>query len=209
MLTDPTQYNSAVAEALTALLRQPKGQLLHEHGIVAKVAREQLVQQLQRDPPDLDARYGHQVEPFFLERRTALEQVVFSLLRLEQLHAAEELYLRLSDDGADFAQLARSFSLGQERLSGGLVGPLAVGQLHPRIAAALGRLQPGQVHPPVDVEPYQLVLRLEHREPASLSDALRQQLLNELLERELASTVEAQVQLQLEHLPREDQHPHG
>ena len=209
MLTDPTQYNSTVAESLAALLRQPKAELLREHGIVQKVAREQLVQQLQRDPPDLEARYGHQVEPFFLERRTALEQVVFSLLRLEHLHAAEELYLRLSDDGADFGQLARSFSLGQERLSGGLVGPMAVGQLHPRIAAALGRLQPGQVHPPVDVEPYQLVLRLEHREPACLSDALRQQLLNELLERELASTVEAQVQLQLEHLQREDPEPHG
>jgi len=209
MLTDPTQYSSAVAEALAALLRQPKAALLGEHGIVQKVAHEQLVQQLQRDPPDLEARYGHQVEPFFLERRTALEQVVFSLLRLQQLHAAEELYLRLSDDGADFAQLARSFSLGQERLSGGLVGPMAVGQLHPRIAAALGRLQPGQVHPPVDVEPFQLVLRLEHREPASLSDTLRQQLLNELLERELASTVEAQVQLQLEHLQREDPDPHG
>jgi parvulin-like peptidyl-prolyl isomerase len=209
MLADPTQYNSAVAEALTALLRQPKGQLLHDHGIVQKVAREQLVQQLQSDPPDLEARYGNQVEPFFLERRAALEQVVFSLIRLQQLHAAEELYLRLSDDGADFGELARGFSLGQERLSGGLIGPMAVGQLHPRIAAALGRLEPGQVHPPVDVEPYQLVLRLEHREPASLSDALRQQLLNELLERELGRTVEAQVQLQLEHLQREDLPPNG
>ena len=187
MLADPAQYSSAVAEALAELLRQPKAQLLHDHGIVQKVAREQLVQQLQSDPP-------------FLERRTALEQVVFSLIRLQQLHAAEELYLRLSDDGADFGELARSFSLGQERLSGGLVGPMPVGQLHPRIAAALGRLQPGQVHPPVDVEPYQLVLRLEHREPASLSDALRQQLLNELLERELGSLVETQVQAQLEQL---------
>lgn len=200
MLADSSQYSSAVEAALAGLLRQPKAQLLRDHGIVQKVAREQLVQQLQSDPPDLEARYGNQVEPFFLERRAALEQVVFSLIRLQQLHAAEELYLRLSDDGADFGELARRFSQGQERLSGGLVGPMPVGQLHPLIATALGRLQAGQVHPPVEVDPYQLVLRLEHREPASLTDGLRQQLLNELLQRELDSTVEAQVQAQLEQL---------
>ena len=174
--------------------------MLHEHGILPRLVREQLLQQLQLQPPDLEERYGDQLEPFFLERRAALEQVVFSLIRLQQLHAAEELYLRLSDDGADFGDLARSFSQGQERLSGGLVGPMPVGQLHPQIAAALARLQPGDLHPPVQVDPFQLLLRLEHREPASLSDSLRQQLLNELLEQELGSAVEAQVQTQLERL---------
>ena len=40
----------------------------------------------------------------------------------------------------------------------------------------------------------ELLLRLEHREPASLNDPPRQQLLQELLERDLASTVEAQLE---------------
>jgi len=56
------------------------------------------------------------------------------------------------------------------------------------------------VHPPVQLEPFLLLLRLEEREPASLTDSLRQQLLNELLEQELSSAVEAQVQAQLQRL---------
>ena len=200
MLFDPERSHAAISAAVAQQLDQTPARLLHEHGILPRLVREQLLQQLQLQPPDLEERYGDQLEPFFLERRAALEQVVFSLIRLQQLHAAEELYLRLSDDGADFGGLARSFSQGQERLSGGMVGPMPVGQLHPQIAAALARLQPGELHPPVQVDPFQLLLRLEHREPASLSDSLRQQLLNELLEQELGSAVEAQVQTQLERL---------
>lgn len=200
MLFDPERSTGAISQALDQQLSQSPARLLHDHGIVQKLVREQLLQQLQQEPPDLDQRYGDQLEPFFLERRAALEQVVFSLIRLQQLHAAEELYLRLSDDGADFGELARRFSQGQERLSGGLVGPMPVGQLHPQIAAALARLQPGELHPPVQLEPFLLLLRLEEREPASLTDSLRQQLLNELLEQELSSAVEAQVQAQLQRL---------
>ena len=200
MLFDPERSDAAISAAVAQQLSQSPAQLLQAHGLLHKLVREQLVQELQQQPPDLEQRYGDQVEPFFLERRAALEQVVFSLIRLQQLNAAEELYLRLSDDGADFGSLARRFSQGQERLSGGLVGPMPVGQLHPQIAAALGRLQPGELHPPVPVDPFQLLLRLEHREPASLSDSLRQQLLNELLEQELSAAVEAQAQTQLERL---------
>jgi parvulin-like peptidyl-prolyl isomerase len=200
MLFDPERSQAAISEAVAQQLSQSPAQLLQAHGLVHKLVREQLVHQLQQQPPDLEDRYGDQLEPFFLERRAALEQVVFSLIRLQQLNAAEELYLRLSDDGADFGSLARSFSQGQERLSGGLVGPMPVGQLHPQIAAALGRLQPGELHPPVQLDPFQLLLRLEHREPASLTDSLRQQLLNELLEQELNTTVDAQVQTQLQRL---------
>jgi parvulin-like peptidyl-prolyl isomerase len=200
MLFDPERSQAAISEAVAQQLSQSPAQLLQAHGLVHKLVREQLVHQLQQQPPDLEDRYGDQLEPFFLERRAALEQVVFSLIRLQQLNAAEELYLRLSDDGADFGSLARNFSQGQERLSGGLVGPMPVGQLHPQIAAALGRLQPGELHPPVQLDPFQLLLRLEHREPASLTDSLRQQLLNELLEQELNTTVDAQVQTQLQRL---------
>ncbi len=189
-----SETNAALDAAVASLLSQPTHILVQEHGILRQVTRDLLVKQLQANPPDLEAHYGQQIEAFFLERRAALEQVVFGLIRLQQVGAAEELFLRLSDDGADFGELAQSFSQGQERLSRGVVGPMAVGQLHPRIAAALAQLQPGQLHPPVELDPFMLLLRLEHREPASLNDPTRQQLLQELLERDLASTVEAQLE---------------
>jgi parvulin-like peptidyl-prolyl isomerase len=200
MLRDPDRYQADLDAAVAQLLEQPNHQLLREHGILEQLVRTLLNRQLEAEQPDLEARYGPRVEALFLERRAALEQVVFGLIRLEHLQTAEELYLRLSDDGADFGTLARQFSLGQERLSGGLVGPMPISQLHPRLAAALGPLENGELHPPVRLDPFVLLLRLEHREPASLDAQRRQQLLQELLQLEAQQTVEAQLARLNQHL---------
>jgi len=193
MLCDPDRYQAALDDAVARLLEQPNHQLLREHGILEQLARTLLNQQLEAEAPDLEARYGKRVEALFLERRAALEQVVFGLILLQQRQTAEELYLRLSDDGADFGALARQFSLGQERLSGGLVGPMPISQLHPHLAAALGTLEAGELHPPLALEPHVLLLRLEHREAASLDAQRRTQLLQELLQQEAQQTVEGQL----------------
>lgn len=199
MLQDPDRYEAELDAAVERLLDQPNHRLLQEHGILEQLARTLLNQQVEAEAPDLEALYGKRVEALFLERRAALEQVVFGLIRLQQLQTAEELYLRLSDDGADFAALARQFSLGQERLSGGLVGPMPIGQLHPRLAAALSALQSGELHPPLALDPHVLLLRLEHREAARLDEQRRAQLLQELAQQEAQQTVA----MQLERLKRQ------
>lgn len=139
----------------------------------------------------LELRYGDRVEAHFLGRRAALDQVVFRMMRLERLGLAEELYLRLVDDHASFGDLADQHALGEERHTRGLVGPMAVGQPHPRIAQALARLAQGELHPPFTVDNAVVLVRLERRLPAQLTDPLRRQLLRELLEAELEGTTAA------------------
>ena len=51
----------------------------------------------------METTYKDRVEPYFLERRTDLEQVVYGMIRLRNQGAAEELYLRLLDDAAEVA----------------------------------------------------------------------------------------------------------
>lgn len=142
----------------------------------------------------LELRYGDRVEAHFLRRRAALDQVVFRMMRLERLGLAEELYLRLVDDHASFGELADQHALGEERHTRGLVGPMAVGQPHPRIAQALARLVPGELHPPFSIDNAVVLVRLEKRLPAQLNDPLRRQLLRELLEAELQDTTAAVIQ---------------
>lgn len=141
----------------------------------------------------MEERYGERVEPYMLERRSALEQVVFAMIRVRNQGTAEELYLRLIDDKADFSQLAKQFSIGDERLTHGLVGPMAISQAHPKIQAVLNSLTLGDIHPPLLIDQSFLILRLEHRQPASLSDATRSQLLNELFQQDLNTTLDAQL----------------
>jgi parvulin-like peptidyl-prolyl isomerase len=139
----------------------------------------------------MESRYQERLEPYFLERRKDLEQVVYGLIRVRNQGAAEELYLRLLDDGADFTELARTYSLGEERFTHGLVGPMLISQPHPTIRAVLESLKLGEVHAPFRVDSWVLLVRMEHRQPASLNDPTRIQLLQELLQQELDQTLDA------------------
>ncbi len=135
----------------------------------------------------LEDRYGERVEAHYLERRADLEQVVLRLMRLPQQGLAEELYLRLIDDGASFGALASRHSLGDESVTRGIVGPIEISQLHPTLRAVLASLAPGDIHPPFVLEESILLVRLEHRRPASLNETLRHRLLEELLQPDLES----------------------
>jgi len=139
----------------------------------------------------MESRYKERLEPYFLERRKDLEQVVYGLIRVRNQGAAEELYLRLLDDGADFTELARTYSLGEERFTHGLVGPMLISQPHPTIRAVLESLKLGEVHAPFRVDSWVLLVRMEHRQPPSLNDPTRIQLLQELLQQELDQTLDA------------------
>ena len=141
----------------------------------------------------LEVQYGERVETYLLERRAALEQVVFAMIRVWSQGTAEELYLRLIDDGADFGQLSQQFSIGDERLTHGLLGPMPISQPHQRIQAVLQRLTVGDLHPPIQLDQCFLILRLEHRQPASLNEATRQQLLQELFQQDLQATLDSQL----------------
>ena len=139
----------------------------------------------------MEERYRDGLEPYFLERRKDLEQVVYGMIRLKNQGAAEELYLRLIDDHADFYELAKTYSLGEERFTHGLVGPMLISQPHPTIRAVLESLKVGEVHAPFRVDQWILLVRMEHRQPASLNDATRIQLLQELLQKELDESLDA------------------
>jgi parvulin-like peptidyl-prolyl isomerase len=142
----------------------------------------------------IENHYLDRLEPYFLERRADLEQVVYGMIRLRNQGAAEELYLRLIDDGADFGTLARTHSLGEERFTRGLVGPMLISQPHPTIRAVLDKLTLGEVHPPFRVDNWVLLVQMEHRQPASLSDATRLQLYNELFQKDLEATLDQSLQ---------------
>ncbi|QVL54206.1 MAG: peptidylprolyl isomerase [Cyanobium sp. M30B3] len=142
----------------------------------------------------IETTYTDRVEPYFLERRADLEQVVYGMIRLRNQGAAEELYLRLLHDGADFGELARSHSLGEERFTRGLVGPMLISQPHASIRAVLDKLTVGEIYPPFRVDPWVLVIKMEHRQPASLNDSTRLQLYNELFQKDLESTLDSSLQ---------------
>jgi hypothetical protein len=126
--------------------------------------------------------FMHRAEQRFLARKQQLDQVVYSLLRVESGPLAQELYLRIAEGEADFAELASQYSKGPERTTRGVVGPVPILQAHPALAERLRTSRPGQLSPPILIEKWWLVVRLEVMRPASFDDAMQERMSRELFE---------------------------
>ncbi|MEM8542504.1 MAG: peptidylprolyl isomerase [Cyanobacteria bacterium P01_H01_bin.119] len=135
--------------------------------------------------------WASQVESYFLQRKTQLDRVLYSLIRTKDAGLAQELYFRIHDDGESFSDLARQYSEGQEAQTGGLVGPVELSVPHPTLAKMLSISQPEQVWSPTRIGEWFIVVRLEKFVPAQMDDAMRQRLLNELFGQWLQSQLQS------------------
>jgi len=129
-----------------------------------------------------EADFLHKAEARFLDRKNQLDQVVYSLLRVQDPFLAKELYLRIAEGEANFADLAAVFAEGPEKRTKGVIGPVPLTQAHPAVAEVLRTSQPGDLHEPLQIENWFLVIRLESYKPASLDEATKNQMANELLQ---------------------------
>jgi parvulin-like peptidyl-prolyl isomerase len=134
--------------------------------------------------------FGGEVELRFLERKLDLDQVSYSLIRVEDEALAQELYHRILDDGEEFADLASTYSQGPELNTGGRIGPLPLAQAHEVVANTLRVSEPGQIWPPLFLVNIWLILRLDQWDKARLDDDIRRVMLDELFDAWLDRRVE-------------------
>jgi parvulin-like peptidyl-prolyl isomerase len=130
-----------------------------------------------------ETAFGPQVETYFMKRKPDLDQVIYSLIRTEDVHLAQELYFRIQEGECSFADIARQYSQGMEASTGGTIGPTALSAPHPEITRILSSSKPGHLYSPVRLEQWVIILRLERLIPAQLDDMTRQRLIDELFER--------------------------
>ncbi|MEO1591650.1 MAG: peptidylprolyl isomerase [Cyanobacteria bacterium J06632_22] len=140
--------------------------------------------------------WGGQVESHFLQRKTQLDRVLYSLIRTKDASLAQELYFRLKDDEASFAELAKDYSEGQEAQTGGLIGPVELSVPHPSLGRLLSVSQPGQLWAPTPIGEWYVIARLEKFIPIQFDQATRSRMLDELYKRWLQQQIQqADVQL--------------
>ena len=127
-------------------------------------------------------KFNDYVEKVFLQRKSDLDRVTYSLIRTANREKIVELNLRLKEEEATFSELSSEFSEGIENVLNGLIGPLELGQVNPIIAERLKSSNPGQIWPPFELENWWVLLRLERFMPATLNDVMRNRLINEMYE---------------------------
>ena len=126
------------------------------------------------------SKFEHQSESQFLKRKSELDIVVYSLIRVKDSNKARELYIRVAEGEADFGDLATMYSEGIESKTRGIIGPVPIGTAHPSLKAHLKSSRPGEVQPPFIVEDSHVVIRVESLDPAKLDDFMREKMAEEL-----------------------------
>lgn len=135
--------------------------------------------------------WNHKLESYFLKRKRALDQVIYSMIRVQDEDIAQELYFRIQAGEQSFAELACQYSQGTEAHLGGIVGPVELGAIHPQLAQYLATSQPGQLEYPIPLQNWLIIVRLEKLFPAQLDTAMRQRLLQELFDQWLSEKIDS------------------
>lgn len=130
------------------------------------------------------------LQEYFIERKVFLDRVVLSRIILADKELAEELKTQIAE-GASFEQLAKEYSLTDDRIVNGMVGPVSRGTMPDLLRAQIDEAQPGDIVGPLGMEERWGLFRVEEFLPASLDDRqLRQSLQDELFERWLAEKMQ-------------------
>lgn len=130
------------------------------------------------------------IPEYFIERKVFLDRVVLSRIIVDNQELAEELSSQL-EDGAAFEDLAREYSVAEDRIVNGMMGPVSRGAMPDLLRAAVDSVSPRKVLEPLELEGRWILFRVEQFLPASLEDSqLKQSLENELFEQWLAEKIQ-------------------
>ena len=130
-----------------------------------------------------EEKFALNVESSFLSQKSSLDKVLYSLIRVKTKNEAEELFLKLEEEEASFANLASQYSEGVEKDFNGVFGPMEIGKLNPDIAERLRISKKGQLWPPFLTNNWWIILRHEKSIPAKLDDNMRNFLISNLYEK--------------------------
>ncbi|MEM9544099.1 MAG: peptidylprolyl isomerase [Cyanobacteria bacterium P01_E01_bin.42] len=164
-------------------LQQPENRKLPRKELARAASRQLKLEKFK------EANWGAQVEAEFLSNKEQYDRVLFSIIQSEELEIIQELYFRLQEEEAAFEELAVNYSQGPESHSNGLVGPIELKNLHPKLAQMLRISQPGQISPPFRVDKWVAIARLERYIPTKFNTDLRKRLLSQRFEAWLAAKV--------------------
>jgi putative peptide maturation system protein len=137
-----------------------------------------------------------QTERYFAENRAQFDRARLAQLVVDREEVATELLSQIVDDGAEFAALARKYSLdAQTCQAGGTLGVVARKALSPAIEAAVFGARPGDVVGPFQTGKGYHLVKVEEILPAQLdvrtTETIRERIFADWLrQRKLQAQVE-------------------
>ena len=129
------------------------------------------------------------IKSYYLKRKSNLDKITYSLIRVKDKMLADELYLRIKNEENTFAEIATNYSEGVEKQTGGRIGPISINEPHPEISNLLKVTSLNELISPKPVEEWWVILKLERKFDAKLDNSLSKLLSLELGEKFLENKV--------------------
>jgi parvulin-like peptidyl-prolyl isomerase len=134
--------------------------------------------------PKLEAYYQHQ-KPFF-------DRVVLSRIILSDRELADTLKVAISAGKNQFENLAREYSVSDDRVVNGMMGPVSRGTLPDILKNMVDLAKVGEIIGPLEIEGGYGLFRVEQFLDASLEDQkVKQELQNQLFEQWLQDKLQS------------------
>ena len=125
-------------------------------------------------------KFEDKLYDYFLSRKSKLEKVFYSLIRVKDRNVANELYMRIKEDEEPFWKIAKNYSDGPEKYTEGRIGPIRMSDLNPYIYKLIEISALGQLWPPKKIDEWWIILKLDGKTKLELTEDLKNNLFLEL-----------------------------
>ena len=120
---------------------------------------------------------------YFLKNKNLFDKATYTLIRLIDYELAKELYLQIEGGEENINDLAAKYSLGEEKNSKGVIGPVSINQGHPLLREKLLSYNEGELIEPFKIDKTWIILKIEKFIKVDFNDQIEFKLCNEFFEK--------------------------
>ncbi|AQL31341.1 MULTISPECIES: peptidylprolyl isomerase [unclassified Prochlorococcus] len=124
--------------------------------------------------------FEDKISNYYLERKSYLDMIEYSIIRVKNQNLANELFLRIKEEEETFEDIASKYSEGIEKKTNGHIGPVPLGNAHPLLAHLLQISEEGKLCSPRMIDNWWVIIRKEKLLNTSLNDEIINKLALEL-----------------------------
>jgi len=140
-------------------------------------------------------KFSNKAELHYLTRKEQFDRVTYNQLIAGDQHLAQELYLRLKEDDAEFADLFIELSNISNRKFQWQVGPVPMARVPKPLSKPLQSSRPGTLLEPIRIQSNWAVVRLENYQPTEFDEGMEQRMCLELFQQHVNQLVDKQIEI--------------
>ena len=125
---------------------------------------------------------------YFSKNKNFFDKVTYSLIRTSNHQLAKELYLQIEGGEKNIYDLSEKFSLGDEKFSKGIVGPIPLNQSHKLICQKLNSSKEGELLEPFQINNWWIILKIEKFVKIKFTSEIERSICNDLFEKRILKT---------------------